>query len=148
MGSSYQFAFFTIVQGSTSPSTVANSPMPGIRPSSRQVLQTSQLMQGKHVVLTLRPPFSMSAWEANAIWKGFVKRRRGEDKPCAPALAELLALLTRKGRSLLECTSPCHQLGTRAVVSGQKSFQFMLRIAHRFNLSGSIPPRDRSGAAA
>ncbi|KAK4189501.1 heterokaryon incompatibility protein-domain-containing protein [Podospora australis] len=46
MGSIYRSASFTIVQGSSSPFTDANSPLPGVQPGTRHVQQTSEVIRG------------------------------------------------------------------------------------------------------
>lgn len=56
MGSIYGAASFTIVQASSDLATNANHPLPGLLPGSRTVRQRSEIIKGKRILLTHRPP--------------------------------------------------------------------------------------------
>ncbi|RYP82244.1 hypothetical protein DL770_005636 [Monosporascus sp. CRB-9-2] len=56
MGSIYGVASFTIVQASSNSATDANHPLPGLLPGSRIIRQRSEIIQGRRIQLTHRPP--------------------------------------------------------------------------------------------
>lgn len=71
MGQIYSAASFTIVQGSRAKSTNANTPLPGLRPGTRQFRQFQAQIRNHCFIATRRPQFSEAMEDSKWYSRGW-----------------------------------------------------------------------------